>query len=280
MRIALIILIVLVALVAVAWAVANRGYRARMAEAEAAWAAIAAAATPEPARFDPASLAGLPEVAQRYFRHAIAPGTPLATTVELTMAGTFRLGEAANPRTFAMTARQILAPPDAFVWIARMTSGPMVIRGADMLHRGQASMRFWLWRAIPLADAGPSPDLNRSAAARPALEAIWAPASLLPAAGAAWVQAGPDSATVTLPGGTAIELTLDAAGALRSVVGQRWSDANPDRTWRLQPFGGTMRDEATFGGFTIPSVVSIGNNFGTDAFFAFFDARVTAARFR
>ena len=37
--------------------------------------------------FDPSLIEGLPEAAQRYLRHAIAPGTPLARRVELTMGG-------------------------------------------------------------------------------------------------------------------------------------------------------------------------------------------------
>ncbi len=38
-------------------------------------------------------VAGLPNSVQRYFLHAIAPGTPLASSVTLEMSGSFRLGE-------------------------------------------------------------------------------------------------------------------------------------------------------------------------------------------
>ena len=41
--------------------------------------------------FDPAATMGLPEPAQRWLSHAIAPGTPLWGSVELTMRGQIKL---------------------------------------------------------------------------------------------------------------------------------------------------------------------------------------------
>src|SRR5690606_28867798 len=102
-------------------------------EAEAALASIAARVRAPTALFDERMLEGLPAIAQRYFRHAIAPGTPLHTTVRLEMSGTFLLGDKARHQTFAMTARQILAPPAEFVWISSMRSGLMRISGSDAL---------------------------------------------------------------------------------------------------------------------------------------------------
>jgi hypothetical protein len=64
-----------------------------------------------PPAFDPGTVAGLPGPARRGLRHAIAPGTPLWPSVELTMRGEIRLG---TWRRF--TARQVLAPPHGFVW--------------------------------------------------------------------------------------------------------------------------------------------------------------------
>ena len=42
--------------------------------------------------FDPSMVARLPEPARRWLVHAIAPGTPLWQTVELSMRGEIRLG--------------------------------------------------------------------------------------------------------------------------------------------------------------------------------------------
>ncbi|MCW3797574.1 hypothetical protein OMW55_07130 [Sphingomonas sp. BN140010] len=238
------------------------------------------------ARFDEQMLAGLPEVAKRYLRHAIAPGTPLATTVELDMRGTFLLGDTAEAaRAYAMTARETLAPSrSAFLWQPRLVRGPVIITGSDGLHDGKAWTRFWVAGLVPVVnEVSSGPDLVRSAAFRAAAEAIWVPSTLLPQAGARWRQVGPDQAEVSVPtvaGPIANRLTLAPDGRLLEVVGQRWSNANPDKVFRLQPFGGTVLAERRFGGFTVPARVSIGNHFGTPDFLPFFQAEITAARFR
>lgn len=274
--------VVVVAVGAAVMLWAHSGYRQRMAEAGSAWTAIAGRARPAADAFSPDMIAGLPEVARRYFTHAIAPGTPLSTTVELEMEGLFRLGEKDAPREFAMHARQILAPPSEFVWLPVLRSGLLRVTGSDGLLDGRAWTRFWLLGIVPLVQAAATDALYRSALARPALEAIWAPASLLPRSGAQWRQTGPDSARIALGTGRArveIDMTVDADGRVLAVSTVRWSDANRERTFRLQPFGGTMKVEATFGGFTIPVAVDVGNHFGTPDYFPFFSATVIAARY-
>jgi len=67
--------------------------------------AVAAAET-----FDPAATMGLPEPALRWLSHAIAPGTPLWRSVELTMHGRIKLG-----RWRPFTARQVLTLPDGYI---------------------------------------------------------------------------------------------------------------------------------------------------------------------
>lgn len=225
-------------------------------------------------------VSGLPEIAQRYFAHAIAPGTPLRTTVRLEMDGTFLLGDTAKFQTYAMTARQILAPPAEFVWIPEMQSGVMHISGSDALVRAEGWTRFWINGLVPVVNLRTSSDLNRSALARSAMEAVWAPASLLPGNGVTWQQTGPNTARLIFATGIEpVEMTLGPDGRVLEVVTMRWSDANPDRTFRLQPFGGTMEAEAMFGGFTIPSLIKIGNHFGTDDYLPFFQAEITAAEY-
>jgi hypothetical protein len=202
--------------------------------------------------------------------------------IELEMRGTFVLGDKDDHHDYAMTARQILTPPSNFVWLAKMQSSLMHISGYDCLVGGDGSTRFWLMGLFPLANAH-GPDIARSAAFRSAMESIWVPPSLLPENGVRWEQTGPNTARVTierLDPEIALELTLDADGAVKEVVGQRWSDANPEKVFRLQPFGGTIEAERTFAGYTIPSKLSVGNHFGTAAYLAFFQAEVTGASFR
>lgn len=238
----------------------------------------AAAAAPE--RFDVSMLEDLPEIARRYFVHAIAPGTPLRTTVRLRMEGQFLLGDASKFQTYSMTAEQILSPPDEFVWVPSMRSGIIEISGSDALVDGGAWTRFWMNGLVPVVNQSGTPDLVRSALSRSAMEAIWAPASLLPQNGVAWEQRGPDSARLTFSTGIEpVDLLLGPDGAVRQVVTMRWSNVNPDAQFRLQPFGGTIEQEKAFDGYTIPATVSIGNHFGTVEYLPFFQAELIDVRF-
>lgn len=258
-------------------------YRRSAEDAERAWAGIAAAAQPPDTQFDPATISHLPEVVQRYFLHAIAPGTPLKTTVGLRLKGTFLLGDRTSSQRYDMEASQILAPPNQFVWTPTLRSGLLTITGSDALVDGQAWTRFWIGSLLPVANVPSSADLVRSAQFRAAIEGIWAPASLLPRKGITWNVTGPNTASVTMDlaaGPIVVELTMDSTGALTEVVGMRWSDANPQKLFQLQPFGGTMEREATFDGYTIPSVVTVGNMFGTDDYFPFYQAQVLQAVYR
>lgn len=271
--------------IALATAGAAVGYatqREATSEAKKAYRRLSRPSSPTH-RFDPAQVENLPEVAQRYFSHAIASGTPLYTTVQIEMTGTFLLGDRDRFQTYRMTAREILRAPDQFVWLPNLRSGAMSIVGSDALVDGQAWMRFWLFGFMPVAQERNSPDLVRSARFRAAVEsALWAPASLLPDQGVEWEQVGPDQAQVILgrfDPAIVFRLTLDRAGAVKEVVGQRWSNANPDKVFRLQPFGGTISAEATFDGFTVPAAISVGNHYGTDDYLPFFQAEITRAAY-
>jgi hypothetical protein len=256
-------------------------YRDAMAEAEQAWRDIASRAAPSPTSFDPALVAGEPEVARRYFSHAIAPGTPLASTAELEMRGTFLLGSKAKHQSYAMRARQILRPPFEFVWMPVLKSGAMTITGSDALVGGKAWTRFWLAGLIPVADARTSSDMLRSAAFRAAMEGLWVPSSLLPQNGVGWEQVGPDRARLTIrrtEPHIVVDLLLAEDGAVREVVGQRWSNANPEQRFRQQPFGGTAQGEAVFSGYRIPARLHVGNHYGTEEYLPFFQAEIIGAK--
>jgi hypothetical protein len=109
------------------------------------------------------------------------------------------------------------------------------------------------------------------------------PAALLPTNGVIWKSTAPDCATATfasLGADFALKLTISATGAPITVMMQRWSNANRERTFRWQPFGAEVEELGCFDGFSVPTRISAGNHFGTDAYFPFFRAQVTAVRFR
>ena len=113
-------------------------------------------------------------------------------------------------------------------------------------------------------------------------KATW-PAALLPGPGVAWQAVDGDTARVTLTHGglvQAVDLRVNAEGRPLQVAFQRWSDANTDRTYRLQPFGGYLSDFREVQGFRIPFHVEAGNQFGTSDYFPFFVVDLTDVRFR
>ncbi len=244
----------------------------------AEWRRLAALQPAAPERFEPAMAADLPEPARRYFDFVIRPGTPLRTVAEIDMVGSFSLGSAQDPAYRPMRARQILAAPHGFVWAMR-TRGGLRVAGSD----SGIWTRFRVLGLIPVARVGDDPDHARSAFGRMAAEAVfWTPAALLPGPGVGWEPLGPDSARVTLRHGDAsqaVDVTVDAAGRPVQVVFERWSNANADRRWRLQPFGGRLSDFREVEGFRLAHRVEAGNGFGTPEYFAFYAVEVTAIRF-
>lgn len=63
------------------------------------------------------------------------------------------------------------------------------------------------------------------------------------------------------------------------VVIQGWSNENPDKAFREQPFGGGVSDFREFDGYRLQTQVEGGNHIGTDDYFPFYRARVTSIRF-
>lgn len=244
----------------------------------AEWNRLAATQPPDPVRFSPDMVADLPEPARRYFLYTIQPGTPLLPVAEIEMRGQFGLGNKAEPRYLPMEARQILAAPEGFVWTMR-TRGGMPVSGSD----SGSWTRFRILWLIPVARAGGNPDHTRSAFGRYVAEAaFWTPAALLPGPGVRWEAVDENTARVTVRHG-ALEQALDVSvgpdGQPKLVSFKRWSNANPDKAFRLQPFGGYLSDFRELGGYRLPFRVEAGNMFGTEDYFPFFLAEVTAIRF-
>lgn len=242
------------------------------------WQRLASLQPQHPERFTPERVADLPEPARRYFAYTIQPGTPLWPVSEIDMTGQFSLGTRDNPAYQPMAARQILALPEGFVWAMR-TRGGIPISGSD----SGGWTRFRIFGLIPVARLGGDIDHTRSAFGRYAAEAvIWSPAAVLPGPGITWEGVAESTARVTLRHGDltqAVDVTVDAEGRPVTVSFQRWSNANPDKRYRLQPFGATLTDFRDVGGYRLAFQVEAGNLFGTEEYFPFFIAQVTEIRF-
>ena len=242
------------------------------------WRRLAALQPRDPGRFELEMVADLPEPARRYFAYTIRPGAPIRPVAEIDMRGRFSLGTKQDPRYQPMEARQILAAPEGFVW-AMHTRGGMPVSGSD----SGGWTRFRIFGLIPVARRGGDPDHTRSAFGRYVAEAVfWTPAALLPGPGVTWESVDQNTARVTVRHETlqqAVDVRVDAEGRPVEVSFQRWSDANPDKVHRLQPFGGYMSDFREVRGHRLPFRVEAGNMFGTDEYFPFFIADVTDIRF-
>jgi hypothetical protein len=195
------------------------------------------------------------------------------------MTGRIRLG--ARQPWLSMEARQVLAPPDGFVWNAQIGRFGVCFVGADSYARGRGQTVFRLWDRIPIVQAS-GPDVSRSARGRLAIESIWCPASLLPQRGVAWeaVDARTARATLTIDGESIpLMLTIGTSGNPQSVKIDRWGNLTPEGNYAAIPFGADIFDEQTFGGYTVPSYLSVNWWHETDREFPFFAARVTQARY-
>ncbi len=227
--------------------------------------------------FSEEMIEGYPEPAQRYLRHAIAPGTPLARSVTLRMTGKMK----PNPKAkyAEMSARERLTPFKGFVWRARMRMGRMPIIVWDHYLGLKGAVLITLAGVIPIEYAA-GPDVSRSARHRLAAESIWVPSALLPYVHSAavdesssaeiaqvtWEAVDKDRVKVTLPvdgEDIALWLELDEAGRLLELRMQRYGNAGGE-PWGTLPYGFVVEAERTFGGYTIPSVLSGGWSYGSE----------------
>jgi hypothetical protein len=233
----------------------------------------------QPACFDPAMINDLPEPARRYFLYTIEPGTPLYTVANIKMAGRFGMGTKAKPNYLDMTANQTLAMPDGFVWKMHARRGPMGLSGSD----SECWTRFWLMGLLPVARMGGDPDHTRSAFGRYVAEAVfWTPAAVFPGPGVdrKWVDKDCARLTVNHQGlSQSVDVTVAPDGQPIQVCFERWSNANPEKQHRLQPFGGYLSEFKEFAGFRLPTHVEAGNWFGTEQYFPFFAVNVTDIAF-
>jgi hypothetical protein len=241
----------------------------------AEWARLRSYQTEHPLRFDPSMVEALPEAARRYFTYTISPGTPLLTVAEIEMLGRFSLKA---PDYRPMQARQILALPHGFIWRMRLRGG-LPVSGSD----SAGWTRFRMLGLIPVARAGGDADHARSAFGRCVAEAVfWSPAALLPGPGVTWERVSEHTARVTVTRGDfsqSADVAVNEYGRPVSVSMMRWSNANPQKRYRLQPFGGTLSDFRDVSGCRLPFRVEGGNGFGSHDYFPFYKAEVTSIRF-
>jgi hypothetical protein len=203
-----------------------------------------------------------PLPARRYVERVIAPGTPLASKVRLSMDGEIKLDTWHRFR-----AEQVISESGEFVWAASTSVYGLPVVGADRLLQGRGSMNWKLLGLLPVA-AAEGPDVTRSALGRLQAELVsWLPPFLLgDAVSSSSAEGGPLVLHVDAFGErTDIELSADDQGGLRTIRFLRWG--NPDGSdHRYEDFGVIVEDEGVFSGFKIPRRIRAGWFFGTERF--------------
>ena len=190
------------------------------------------------------------EPVRRYFRSAIAPGTPLARAARLRMRGSVKVGKLWMP----FRSDELLAPLHGYYWPATVAGG--LLRGSDSYADGAGSMAWKLAGVLPVIRAG-GPDFARSATGRAAAEGVWLPTALLPRYGVRWHADDDRHIVAAIPiGGEQLNLriTVDTDGLVRSAHLDRWGD--PDGTGQAgwHPFGIEVVRSRTFAcGITMPA---------------------------
>ena len=270
--------------VAVAAAVQLSRWASDQKAAQQAWDELLGSRVPLPERFDLVLVAGLPEPARRFFNFAIQPGTRLGSVVEIRMEGDLSLGTKQDPAYQPMRAEQLLAAPHGLVWNVRGGSGAMRMSGSDGMVGNTSWTRFWLLRLVPVVRAGGDPDHLRASYGRVVAEAaFWSPAFLLPRPGVTWTAVDADTARATvthLDMAQEVDIRVDADGKPLWVRIPRWTNANPEKLFRVQPFGGELSDFRDVSGYRLPFRVDGGNFFGMPDYFPFYRARVVSIQVR
>jgi hypothetical protein len=213
-------------------------------------------------RFSVESVGALPGPAAAYLRRALAPGAPLARSVDIFMSGTLRLGAEWVP----FQARQRVCAERGYLWEGRITAARGLGRhGADWLCDDDAGSEYALADWWPMA-ARRGAELARSAAGRLMVDLVWLPPALTPQRGARWARGDERRAVVTPAGrnSTPVTLVIDPDGRLReaSIVRRRVS-ANGETS--LCTYGVSIEQEARVGGFVVPTRLVAAWGIGTDA---------------
>lgn len=130
---------------------------------------------------------------------------------------------------------------------------------------------------------GGNPDHTRAAFGRFVAESIfWTPAAVLPCKNIRWQKVDNNTARVTITNGDLsqdVDVRVDEKGRPVIVSFLRWSNANRDKIFRFQPFGGRLSDFREVQGYRIPFKVEASNMFGTEEEFTFFKAEIKEIHF-
>lgn len=207
----------------------------------------------EPVDFS--ELAALPEIVQRYFRHALVDGQRRIRLTRLLQRGTLRTSTS-NPRWLSFDAEQVIAPlTRGFLWIARVRMLPWIsLQICDRFIDGRGSGELHLFSALRVATDHGHPELDEAQLHRYLAEAVWSPTALLPSSGVCWSALDDESAlaSVALEGiRVSLEFRFNADNEICSVYcAGRWMRTREG--YRKVPWLGRFADHVQRNGMRVP----------------------------
>lgn len=215
-----------------------------------------------PARYDAAlELDGLPPPAQRFFRAALAQGSPIVAALSLVHRGTFNLADEGPDRWIGFSSSQrVRTRRPGFVWDARMAMAPgLTVRVHDAYVAGEGILHPAVMGLVSLIDLrGSTPEPGGVAHGefmRFVAEAAWYPTALLPSQAARWTAVDADSARVTLTDGPVVVsllLRFDPCTGLIDSVRAQARGRTVGKDIVMTPWEGRWSDYAVHGGMTVP----------------------------
>lgn len=210
--------------------------------------------------FDSAMLAGLPNPAQRYLRHAIKPNARLASSIEVTMHGAYTHSADITAPKYPFHGKRIIRAGKGFVY-------KVVVPGEGLQRIHENGLAFYANQQgyerakymylVPIYFRLNNPaDINRTFLERYITDLILLPSALLPQPGVEWRAIDEQHASVTITqDGQALTLKLKigSAGELQEVSFDYWSAKGGAKTYQSIPCGMQIHREQSFGDYTIPS---------------------------
>jgi hypothetical protein len=159
----------------------------------------AARTRPEPQRYDPAELEGLPPPVQRYFRVALRPDAPIVAAVRVEHRGEFNMGQLSAAWKRLRSSQWVVTSRPGFVWDARVAIAPgLAVHVHDAFVAGEGLLRASVAGLATVADQHGTGAIAAGELMRYLAEAAWYPTALLPSQGVRWepVDAGTARATI------------------------------------------------------------------------------------
>jgi len=218
---------------------------------------LAAAEPPAAGPVDLSDLDGLPDPVRSYFAAVIEDGQGPIRSAEIHQAGAFRLGGRSGSWKPMTASQYVTVSPPGFVWDAAIETVPMVpARVVDAYEDGQGTLEARLLSLLPVANAGPSPEMNEGELLRYLGEAVWFPTALLPSAGVEWEAVDDHAARATLEDGSnraSLVFHVDDEGLIDRVTGERYRQEADE----MAPWIGSFGSYEWHDGVRIPTQASV-----------------------